>query len=90
MNEIMKKEITASAIVQEFTRRNIEPDKTALTDIGWLRMWFFCNKIVAELWIGSQGKKRPGMVVLTHENSFVNTCSPEEIADEMKNCLQRD
>lgn len=79
----MKYPVTGSGMVQELNRRKINPDKAVVVKQGVLRMWLYCNSYVVELYCGSKdGNLKTGMVMIS-DGAFINTYSPQEIADHL-------
>lgn len=86
----MKHPVSASGIVQEFNRRKINPDKTVTAKQGTLRMWLYCNSYIVELYCGSNdGILKPGMVLIS-DGAFINTYTPQEMADHLTNGKEAD
>lgn len=79
-----KYEVSASAIVQDFNKRGIVPDWQYTVAQGILRVWLFCNSFVVELYINSNnGESIPGTLQITSKYIYVNTLSPQDIADDL-------
>jgi len=76
--------VTASGIVQDYTRRGIAPDRTEPVKQGFLKMWLWCNSYVVELYVDNlDGTLKPDTVALTNHSAYINTYSPQEIADDV-------
>lgn len=79
----MKYPVSGSGFVQELNRRKISQDKTVTVKQGMLRMWLYCGSYVVELYCGSNdGVLKPGMALIS-DGAFINTYSPQEIADHL-------
>ena len=79
----MKHTVSGSGIAQEFNRRGISPDKVIVVEQGTLRMWSYCNSYIVELYCGSNdGVLKHGMAAIS-DGAFINTYSPQEIADHL-------
>lgn len=84
MRLLRKNQISASAVVQDFNRRNITPDWQHEVNQGVLRLWRINNSLITELYIGSdKGKSIPGTIAVTSKFEYENTSSPQEIADDL-------
>lgn len=80
--------VTAGGVVQEFNRRRIAPDEEHAVNQGWLRLWLYNQQYVAELYCDSvDGKTFPGMVSLCAGSAYINTNSPQDIADDLTSQL---
>lgn len=84
MRLLRKNQISASAIIQDFNRRNIEPDWKHEVNQGVLRLWRINNSLIAELYIGSKdGNSIPGTISVMSKFEYENTSSPQEIANDL-------
>ena len=80
----MKYNISASGVVQDYQRRNINPDKIKKVKQGLLLMWQFGNEYVCELRLGAISTKRTTGEISITGGEYVNTYSPQEIADDIQ------
>jgi hypothetical protein len=77
-----KYNITASAIVNDFNRREIKPDWTHAVLQGTLRLYRLNQDYIPELYLGAD-KLKPGTVIITGQSSYCNTAPPQDIADDL-------
>ena len=85
----MRDTISASAVVQEFGHRKIEADKIETVAQGLLKTWLFGIDYVCELRLDTHAiVKQEGEWRITG-GPYVNTYSPQEIADELSLELSR-
>jgi len=75
------KQPNGAAIIQDFLRRDISPDKEATTAHGLLQLWRFNLDYVARLLCGTD-TYGPGTVTICG-GPYINTYTPDEIADSM-------
>lgn len=81
---MFKYELSAATVVQDFNRRGIAPDWEHDVKQGILRLWRINNSLIAELYIKSDsGKSIPGTISIRGSSRYVNTTSPQEIADDL-------
>lgn len=86
----MKHLVSGSGVAQEFNRRKISPDKVIAVKQGTLRMWSYCNSYIVELYCGSNdGILKPGMALIS-DGAFINTYTPQEIADHLTSGKEAD
>ena len=79
-----KNTISAAAVINDFNRRKIQPDWIHEVKQGHLRVWLFCNSFIAELYVGSnEGQSIPGTLQILGRQSYANTHSPQDIADDL-------
>ena len=75
-------DITASEIVIDFGRRQIQPDETHAVSQGTLRLYRLNHSYIGELYLGTDVLK-PGTTIITSKYSYANTNSPQSIANDM-------
>jgi len=71
----MKYQILAATVIQDFNRRGIPPDWEHEVTQGIIKLWRLNQKLLPELHIGK--------TIITGKCSYVNTLSPQDIADDL-------
>lgn len=73
---MIKYEVSAASILQDFSRRKITNDFEHKVSQGILKLWRLNNNLLAELYMGG-GLQVRGKCV------YINTTSPQDIADDV-------
>lgn len=74
--------IQLPSVVRAFRARGIAPDQNHKVLQGQLNLWLFANTFVGELIIGKSAMT-PGAILMTHDGAYINTITPQEIADDI-------
>jgi hypothetical protein len=79
----MKYKTTVGCVISEFNRRKITPDVESQVKQGHLRLWYYCNRYIAELYLDSaDGRLAPGTIMLCG-GPYQNTTPLQEIANDI-------
>ncbi|WP_125782812.1 hypothetical protein [Pseudoalteromonas rubra] len=74
---------SATAVVRDYQRRQIAPDRIETVSQGVLKMWLFNNGYVCELMMGATSPDPVPDQWSVSGGEFVNTYSPQEMADHL-------
>ena len=79
----MKTNMTARTLIADFERRGIRPDRTEAVKQGRLSLFLVCNEFAAML------RLPDGRTTLRSSSLYINTYSPQEIADDLMGSMVR-
>lgn len=80
----MRCTITARTLIGDYERRKIAPDESHEVKQGTLKLWLTCNLFAALLYLPDQRTS------IRSEFLYINTYSPQEIADDVMDALEND